>query len=62
MSSNLAHNLLKVIKAWIDGDRKLVDGVEVSPAWDYLLQALQNPFIDKADMVLSICVGILRYI
>ena len=50
MSRNLAHNLLKVIKAWIDGGKKVVDGVEVSPTWDYLLQVLQNPIIDKRDI------------
>ena len=30
MSRNSAQNLLKVIKAWIDGGKKEVDGVEVS--------------------------------
>ena len=50
MSRNLAHNLLKVIKAWIDGGKKVVDGVDVSPTWDYLLQVLQNPIIDKRDI------------
>ena len=44
MSHNLAHNLLK---AWIDGGKVVVDGVEVSPTWDYLLQVLLNPIIDK---------------
>ena len=47
---SMSHNLLKVIKAWIDGGKKVMDGVEVSPTWDYLLQVLLNPIIDKGDI------------